>query len=204
MTATAAQIAMAYPATGLALAQKIVDVSNKLGLPDPALLANAINFESGYTFSPSAVNPNGGATGLIQFYPRKPDGHANDAVGNNMGVTTSQLARMSAVDQMDYVLRYFAPYAGKLKTVEDISMAIYWPAAIGKGPNYTFPESTWAQNPGIRTVSDYVGKVMSRARLTPMTETALVFGEGAAITGTLAMMALAVGAFFWWRHRSRR
>ncbi|MSR14152.1 MAG: hypothetical protein EXR86_06210 [Gammaproteobacteria bacterium] len=39
---------------------------------------------------------------------------------------------MSAVRQLDYVERYFLPRAGKLRTLEDVYMAILWPAAIGK------------------------------------------------------------------------
>lgn len=45
-----------------------------------------------------------GATGLIQFMP---------ATAQGMGTTTAALAAMSAVQQLDYVQRYFKPYAAR-------------------------------------------------------------------------------------------
>jgi len=81
-------------------------------------------FETGRSFSPAVRNAAGsGAVGLIQFMP---------ATAQALGTTTAQLAAMSAVKQLDYVERYFQPRAGKLKTLEDVYMAILWPAAIGK------------------------------------------------------------------------
>jgi len=50
--------------------------------------------------------------------------------------TQDALARMSELQQLDYVKRYFQPYRGRLRTLEDIYMAILWPAAIGKPNNY--------------------------------------------------------------------
>jgi hypothetical protein len=43
---------------------------------------------------------------------------------------------MSAVKQLDYVEQYFGWTRGKLKTLEDVYMAILWPSAIGKPLNY--------------------------------------------------------------------
>lgn len=43
---------------------------------------------------------------------------------------------MSAVKQLDYVEKYFIWTRGKLKTLEDVYMAILWPSAIGKPQNY--------------------------------------------------------------------
>ena len=86
------------------LAEKIVRVSQRVGIPNPAMLANAIYYESGFTFSPSIVHHDprtgrsSGATGLIQFLP---------SVASELGTTTTALQAMSAVDQMDYVEKYF-------------------------------------------------------------------------------------------------
>ena len=85
-------------------------------------------FESGGTFSPSITNAAGsGAVGLIQFMP---------STAQALGTNTQQLAAMSAVKQLDFVEKYFLPKKGKLKTLEDVYMAILWPVAIGKPLEY--------------------------------------------------------------------
>lgn len=95
---------------------------------DPNHLMACMAFESGQTFSPSIRNGAGsGATGLIQFMP---------ATAQALGTTTDALAKMSAVKQLDYVEKYFLPRKGKLKTLEDLYMAILWPAGIGKPNDY--------------------------------------------------------------------
>jgi len=91
---------------------------------NPDFLMACMAFETGRSFSPAVRNAAGsGAVGLIQFMP---------ATAQALGTTTAQLAAMSAVKQLDYVERYFQPRAGKLKTLEDVYMAVLWPAAIGK------------------------------------------------------------------------
>ena len=88
----------------------------------------AMAFESGETFSPSVKNSAGsGAVGLIQFMPQT-------AIA--LDTTTENLAKMSAVAQLDYVREYFLPYKGKLSTLADVYMVILWPAAIGKPDAY--------------------------------------------------------------------
>ena len=42
---------------------------------------------------------------------------------------------MSAVEQMDYVYKYLSQF-GSLYTLEDIYMAILWPAAVGQSNDY--------------------------------------------------------------------
>ena len=153
MGASATTIAAAYP-KGASIAAQIVDVSRRLGLPDPAMLANVINFESG--FSPAARNPASGATGLIQFMP---------STAARLGTSTDALARMSASQQMAYVYAYFAPYAGRLTTQADVYAAVFYPAAIGKGAGYTFSTSVQKANPGIRTMGDYTRLANGRAKL---------------------------------------
>lgn len=95
---------------------------------DPNYLMACMAFESGETFSPSITNAAGsGAVGLIQFMP---------STAQALGTTSQQLAGMSAVKQLDYVEKYFQPRAGKLKSLEDVYMAILWPVAIGKPLDY--------------------------------------------------------------------
>jgi hypothetical protein len=165
MAASVDDIVRAYGISSQ-LAGKIVEVSNRLGLPDPAFLANAINFESGYTFSPSKQNTSywhekcggGYATGLIQFIP---------CTAQSLGTSVEALARMTAEQQMEYVYRYFANVIrqyGPLRSQEDVYMAIFYPKAIGK-PDYVFPVSVQMANPGILTPRHYAIKASAKARL---------------------------------------
>lgn len=113
---------------------------------DPNHLMAIMAFESGRTFSPSIKNMAGsGATGLIQFMPKT-------AVG--LGTSVEQLAGMTAVEQLDWVEKYFQPYRGRMKTLSDIYMAVLWPAAVGKPDDYVlFDQSTrptaYRQNAGL-------------------------------------------------------
>ena len=103
---------------------KVIEVCERLEI-NPDYLMSCMAFETGETFSPSVKNPNGSATGLIQFM-------SNTA--RSLGTTTNELAGMTSVEQMDYVEKYFKPYTGKIKTIEDVYMVIFCPRAVGK-PN---------------------------------------------------------------------
>lgn len=90
---------------------RVREIAGNLGI-SPDFLMSCMAFETGETFSPSIENAAGsGATGLIQFMPRTARG---------LGTTTEELAKMTAVKQLDYVERYFLPYRGRLSTLEDI------------------------------------------------------------------------------------
>ena len=80
-------------------------------------------FETGRTFSAKVRNPASSATGLVQFMA---------ATAKGMGTTTAKLAAMTDVAQLDYVERYFRPTARRIATLEDLYMAVLWPAAVGK------------------------------------------------------------------------
>lgn len=80
-------------------------------------------WETGETFSPSIKNPGSSATGLIQFM---------EANAKEMGTTTAALAKMTVIEQLDYVQKYFFRYRTRVKTLSDMYMAILWPAAIGR------------------------------------------------------------------------
>jgi Peptidase_C39 like family/Transglycosylase SLT domain len=130
---------------------KVKEIAGRLAI-DPNWLMACMSFESGGTFSPSIRNAAGsGATGLIQFMP---------TTARALGTSTGALARMSAVDQLDWVEKYFLPYKGKVRSLEDCYMAILWPAAIGKGNNFLlFRGGTVAyrQNSGLDSNRD--GKI---------------------------------------------
>jgi hypothetical protein len=80
-----------------------------------------------------------------------------------LGTTTAALARITAEEQLDYVAKYFRPYKGRLKSIEDVYMAILWPAAIGKPSEHVLfkaPGKTYAQNKGLDKDGD--GRVTKR------------------------------------------
>lgn len=130
--------------TSRAFRQKVTEIAERLQM-DPTHLMAVMSFESGETFSPSIRNRYTNATGLIQFMPR---------TARRMGTTTGKLAAMTPERQLDYVERYLRPYKGKMNTVEDAYMAVLWPAAVGKGPNYALfrnPSKAYRQNRGLDT-----------------------------------------------------
>lgn len=106
-------------------------------------------FETGGTFSPSIKNAAGsGAVGLIQFMPK---------TAKALGTTSEKLEKMSAIEQLDYVKKYLNPYRSKLKKLEDVYMAILYPAAVGKPLTHTLFEDgkkTYTQNKGFDVNKD--------------------------------------------------
>ena len=197
--ATANGILDAYeddPLMTRALADKIVEVAHNLGM-DPAWLANVIYFESGAgrakdadgnflpAFSPSAVNPHGGATGLIQF--------TGTTARKHLGTTTAHLASLPAVEQMDWVEKYFeldrvgGPGGYKLNedgnrvtsftSQEDVFMGVFHSPALGKGPDFNIYEDILStkgearaatyleQNYGMQLASEYAASANKQAKI---------------------------------------
>lgn len=121
---------------------KVIAICADLGC-DPDHLMAAMAFETGETFRPDIQNKLSKATGLIQFMP---------ATARGLGTTIEDLARMTAVDQLDFVAKYFKPMRGRMKTLEDVYMAILFPVAVGK-PNgfalFSKPTKQYEQNKGL-------------------------------------------------------
>ena len=155
MASSASDIARAYPQAGQALSEKIVEVSGRLGIPDPGWLANLINFESAGTFSPAETN-SFGYTGLIQF---------GTAAASDLGTTTTALRGMSAIAQMDYVERYLNMRKSKgFSNPTDLYMAVFYPESMGN-PDYQFPAKVVAANNGISTPREYTERANKNAKL---------------------------------------
>lgn len=113
------------------------------------------------------------ATGLIQFMPKT-------AVG--LGTSNGKLLQMTAIEQLYFVRKYYAPFKGKLGSVVRLYLATFFPAALpfAEVPEYVFETSkikasTIAiQNEGINLIkdgkitmsefSDYVKKKRARLR----------------------------------------
>ncbi|GAB2585707.1 transglycosylase SLT domain-containing protein [Spirosoma areae] len=106
-----------------AFISKVRQVSARLGI-DPNWLMIVMRVETAGTFSPAIRNYAGsGAVGLIQF---------TEIAIKGWGVTLDQLAKMSAVAQLDYVEKYLSPYASKIKDVYDLYLAVFAPAYLGR------------------------------------------------------------------------
>lgn len=142
---------------------KVIDIASRLGVSPDYLMA-CMAFETGETFDPAIKNAAGsGATGLIQFMP---------TTARALGTTVEALAGMTALAQLDYVEKYFIPYRGRLKTLEDVYMAILYPAAIGKPVShalFTSGSIAYEQNKGLDenrdgkiTLAEISGKVRAK------------------------------------------
>jgi hypothetical protein len=101
-----------------AFRNKLKQIAARLGVSTSDLL-RIMHFESG--LDPARTNEIG-AVGLIQFLPK---------TARNLGTTTAELAKMSAVDQLDYVEKYY-----KMNQVKpgmdlgDLYLMTYMPAAV--------------------------------------------------------------------------
>jgi hypothetical protein len=141
-------------------AASIESLGNDLGV-DPMYLANTMYAES--RLDPSVKNMAGsGATGLIQFMPQ---------TAANLGTTTDELSRMTPVEQMEYVRRYFSADnlgAGRLRDLQNnpsqhnVNMAVFLPSMIGKPVDTQIPQKYWRQNGSIRTPADYTRSAEER------------------------------------------
>jgi hypothetical protein len=141
---------------------KLREIAQRQNL-EPNWYMAVMAFETGRTFSPSAKNPQSGATGLIQFLP---------STAVNMGTSTQALANMTAVQQLDWVEKYFQPYVGRIRNIDDMYMAVFWPAGIGKADDYVLIDRdkntiAYNQNSGLDVSRDgkiTKGEAASRVR----------------------------------------
>lgn len=109
---------------------KLTEISAKLKVV-PDWLMVVFKIESGVNHR--AVNAVSGATGLIQFMP-------STAAG--LGTSVFALRAMSNVQQLDYVYRYFAPFAGRINSIEDLYTITFFPRALGKPDEYILQTDT--------------------------------------------------------------
>lgn len=106
--------------------QKVIEVGNELSI-DPNYIMACMALETGEKFNTSTKNPHSSATGLIQFM---------SDTAKDLGTTTSKLAAMTHVEQMDYVKKYFEMQANNFNyptnkwTLGDVYLSIFTPAAM--------------------------------------------------------------------------
>jgi hypothetical protein len=108
---------------------KVESIAARLGY-NPNWLLAVMNSETGGTFSSSIRNKQSGAVGLIQFMP---------STATWIGTTSSALAAMNRIDQLDYVYKYFNQWkkAGKVaKGYYDLYMITFYPYAVGRPESF--------------------------------------------------------------------
>lgn len=113
-----------------AFLQRVSEISAALGI-NPDWLMFVMKTESGITST--AVNPHTGATGLIQFMP---------ATAAGLGTSLAEIARMNNVQQLEYVYKYFKPYAGKLHSAADLYAVTFFPKVLGQPDEYVLQTDT--------------------------------------------------------------
>ena len=129
--------------------EKVKVIATRLGV-DPNWLMAIMHFESAGTFSPSITNSLG-YVGLIQI---------GASARKTLGVSKEQLQKMTAVEQLDYVEKYFNLYKGKYKTYIDTYFAVFFPLAIGKPDEWIIQgggltaKQIYDANPAFRNVKD--------------------------------------------------
>ena len=173
---SAAEINAAYPAVAdvPGFAEKIVEVANNVGIPDPGWLANLINFESG--FDETKQNKRGSdCWGLIQF--------CRDSGAKEVGVTWSagkrppdSFLKEGPIAQMDYVETYFLKEKGKYKKIQDVYARVFFPISMDQDDDFNiydwylknkreFASTYRDQNPGITYKGDYMKFANKNAKL---------------------------------------
>lgn len=122
---------------------KVRQIAKRQGI-DPNWLMAVMAFETGNSFLPYEKNPGSSATGLIQF---------TSGTATSLGTSTTKLARMTAVEQLDWVEKYFEQYKGRIKNMGDTYMAVFAPRdGIGKPDSavlYTSPSAEYNRNAGL-------------------------------------------------------
>ena len=127
--------------------EKVIAICKRLEI-NPDYLMSCMALETVRTFSPSIKNPLATATGLIQFLK---------STAISLGTTIEELAKMTQVEQLDYVEKYFRPYKGKIQNIEDIYMVIFYPMAVGKQNDYiisTKGNNVYNKNKGLDVNKD--------------------------------------------------
>lgn len=179
----------------------LAESAQRIGI-DPSWLAAVMSFESG--LNPAARNASSSATGLIQFMP---------STARALGTSIDSLRAMSFADQLPYVERYFAPYQGRMHSVEDTYLAVFYPAAMRMAPGDIIArqgEPVYDQNAGFD--SGGTG-VLTRRMITSTISRVLANGQaqgyidvpmGTGWKVPLILLVLAGGYLVWQGYAGRR
>lgn len=187
--------------TNEAFRRKAIEYADAMAI-DPSLWLAVMSFESAATFDPAQENFAGsGAVGLIQFTKK----WAPIVVGK----TTEQLAAMSAIEQLEYVDKWyrFKDAYKKIEHERDYYLTVFAPAGVGKPlafPLYTKPSLEYEQNEpmdfdgdGVITVGDVSAKFrafVKAAELQPVVLVSMSGGRAREAAAVVVALALAVAA----------
>src|SRR5690625_4430270 len=105
---------------------KVREIAARQSL-DPNWYMAVMAFETGGAFKSYTRNPRSSATGLIQFI---------ESTARGMGTSTRALSNMSEIEQLDWVEKYFDQYKNRIRDIDDMYMAVFWPAAISKPSDF--------------------------------------------------------------------
>lgn len=112
------------PENRQAFGAKVQQIARALRV-DPNWLMLVMYHES--RFNHRVINSIG-CVGLIQFcLPMQ-----------QFGLTASQLANMSNLQQLDYVYKFFAPRAGQYKSFRDMHLYAFYPVAFSQRNNLSY------------------------------------------------------------------
>lgn len=121
---------------------KVKQIAARLGC-DYRDLLGLMNSESG--IDASIKNPNGSASGLIQFI---------ESTARSLGTTTAELRAMKPIDQLDYVEKYLANakanagITGKL-SAGDLYSLVFLPGRASRNVLTSSGENYYAHNRGL-------------------------------------------------------
>lgn len=124
----------------------------------PADLQALIEFESAW--NPLAKNPLSGARGLIQFMNATARGLGYDNADQLVLLSPTRESQLTGP-----VIRHFRSIASEQTTFQKLCMSVFYPAARNWSETSEFPPNVQKQNPGIKTVKDYLDKVRRRVRV---------------------------------------
>ena len=109
--------------------QNLRGVARRLGIRPEWLLA-VMWKES--RLEPGALNGSTGASGLIQFMP---------ATASGLGTSAEAIRQMDGSEQLHYVEKYLKPYKGRMDSYEDVYLAVFFPAGLGKADSWILHSS---------------------------------------------------------------
>ena len=172
---------------------------------NPNWLMSLFNSETGGTFRADIYNMAGsGAVGLIQFMPK---------TAQDLGVTTSYLASLSNVEQLDWVEKYLHRQLinigrSSINDYDDLYLLVFYPVAVGKPDSFVIPLSGigYSQNSGIDmnhdgviTVSDFKAFIRSKIPVDKLSEFTSRFRYGKQVFFVLISLALVSILFYYFR-----
>jgi hypothetical protein len=132
-----------------AFANRVIEMGKRLGI-DPNWLMITMALETGKTFRAGTTNSTG-AVGLIQWTDK---GLAELNRYYKTGLTKDALRKMTELEQLVWVERWFAMYKTKIRSLTDTYLSVFAPAYIGAAGStvlYRSPSAAYNANASLDT-----------------------------------------------------